>query len=91
MSRIAVHVAAGILLIGVGTTGAQESIKEPAVVEVRDTHVPFRLNYTDGIAGDVGVTVAIAPNIPVGDPNDNIERRQNSAKSPQDASNSPQA
>jgi hypothetical protein len=54
-------------------------------------HVPLRLNCADGIDGDVGVTVAIAPNIPVDDPNDNIEGRQNSARSPQDASDSLQA
>ena len=87
MSRlIAVHVVAGILLVGVGTTDAQESIPRPAVVEVRDTltstevlptrndssspkndmlepDVLFRLDCVAGIEGDVGVTVAIAPNI----------------------------
>jgi hypothetical protein len=99
MSRaIAAHVVAGILFVGVGTTGAQESIPKPAVVEVRDPlsstrvvpNVPFRLNCADGIDGDVGVTVAIAPHIPVDVPNDNIEGRENSARSPQDASDSPQ-
>ena len=53
--------------------------------------VPLRLDYVAGIEGDVGVTVAIAPNIHVDDANDNIERRQNSDRSPQDASDSPQA
>ena len=53
--------------------------------------VPFQLDCVAGIEGDVGVTVAIAPNIHVDDPNDNIEGRQNSAKSPRDASDSPQA
>ena len=38
MSRlIAVHVVAGILFVGVGTSDAQESIPRPAVVEARDT------------------------------------------------------
>jgi hypothetical protein len=90
MSPIAVHVVAGILFVGVGTTGAQESIPKPAVAEVRDTHVPFRLNYTDGIAGDVGVTVAIASIVHLDDPNDNVEG-QNSERSPRGASDSPQA
>ena len=35
--RIAAHVVAGILFVGVGTPGAQESIPGPAVVEARDT------------------------------------------------------
>ena len=82
---IAVHVVAGILFVGVGTPNAQESIPRPAVVEARD--VLFRL---DSIAG-VGVTVAIAPNIHLDDPNDKVEGRQNSDRSPRDASDSPQA
>ncbi len=53
--------------------------------------VPFRLDCVAGIEGDVGVRVAIAPNIHVDDPYDNIEGRQNSDRSPQDASDSPQA
>ena len=53
--------------------------------------VPFRLDCVAGIEGSVGVTVAIAPNIQLDDPNDNIEGRQNSATSPQDASDSPPA
>jgi hypothetical protein len=54
--------------------------------------VLFRLDYVAGIEGDVGVTVAIAPpNIHLDNPNDNIEGRQNSDRSPQDASDSPQA
>ena len=44
-----------------------------------------------GIEGDVGVTIALAPSIHVDDPNDNGEGRQNSARSPQDASDSTQA
>ena len=98
MSRgIAVHVIAGILLVGVGTPDAQESIPRPAVVEARDTSTRlepgalFRLDCVAGIEGNVGVTVAIAPNIHLDDPNDNIDGRQNSAKSPRDASDSPQA
>ena len=92
MSRgIAVHVVAGILFVGVATPHAQESILRPAVVEARDRLVPFRLDCVAGIEGDVGVTVAIAPNIHVDDPNDNTEAPQNSARSPQDASGSPQA
>jgi hypothetical protein len=35
--RIAVHVVAGILFVGLGTSEAQESISRPAVVEARDT------------------------------------------------------
>jgi hypothetical protein len=115
MSRlIAVHVVAGILFVGVGTSDAQESIPRPAVVEARDTltstgvlptrndssspkndtlepDVLFRLDCVAGIEGDVGVTVAIAPNIHLDDPNDNIEGQQNSDRSPRDASDSPQA
>ena len=38
MSRgIAIHVVAGILFVGVGTSEAQELIPRPAVVEARDT------------------------------------------------------
>ena len=114
MSRIAVHVVAGILFVGVGTPDAQESIPRPAVVEATDTltstrvlptrnessgpkndmlepGVTFGLDCVDGIEGDVGVTVAIAPPIHLDGPTDNIEGRQNSARSPQDASDSPQA
>ena len=53
--------------------------------------VVFRLDCVDGIEGDLGVTVAIAPNIHADDPNDNIEGPQNSARSPQNASDSAQA
>ena len=105
MSRaIAIHVVAGILVVGVGTPDAQESISKPAVVEARDTRtsngvlpttndssspkndtlepgVLFRLDCVAGIQEDVGVD----------DPNNNIEGRQNSAKSSRDASDSPQA
>ena len=110
--RIAVHVVAGILFVGVGTADAQESIPRPAVVEARDTltstgvlptsnatspkkdmlepGVLFRLDYGACIGGDVGAAVAIAPNIQLDDPNANIEGRQNSDNSPQDASDSPQ-
>lgn len=111
--RIAVHVVAGILFVGVGTSDAQESIPRPAVVEAGDTRtstgtlsmrddssspkndmlepgVLFRLDYTDGIEGDVGVAVAI-PNIPPEDPSGNIEGRQNAERSPRDASDSPHA
>jgi hypothetical protein len=35
--RIAVHVVAGILFVGLGTSEAQESMPRPAVVEARDT------------------------------------------------------
>ena len=35
-SRIAVHVVAGILFVGVAMPDAQESLPRPAVVEVRD-------------------------------------------------------
>ncbi len=103
MSRgIAVHVVAGILFVGVGTLDAQESIPRPAVVEARDTltstgvlptrvdssspkNIPepgvlFRLDYHSGIEGDVS-----------DDANANIEGRQNSDRSSQDASHSPQA
>jgi hypothetical protein len=92
MSRgIAVHVVAGILFVGVGTSDAQESIPRPAVVEARvEPGVLFRLDYVAGIEGHVGVTVGI-PNIHADDPNENIEGRQNSDRSPQDASDSPQA
>ena len=95
--RIAVHVVAGILLVGVGTADAQESMARPAVVEASPTNdmlepgVLGRLDCVAGIEGDVGVTVAIAPNIHLDDPNDNIKGRQNSDRSPQDASDSPQA
>ena len=92
MSRgIAVHVVAGILFVGVGTSDAQESIPRPAVVEARDPLTSFRLDCVAGIKGDVGVTVAIAPNIHVDDPNETFEGRQNSDRLPQDASDSPQA
>jgi hypothetical protein len=86
MSRaIVVHAIAGILVVGVQTPDAQESIPRPAVVEARDTHC------VAGIEGDVGDAVAIAPNIHLDDPSDNIEGRQNSDRSPRDASDSPQA
>ena len=97
MSRgIAVHVVAGILLVGVVAPDAQELIPRPAVVEERDTptsdmlepRVPFQLDCAAGIEAD-GVTVAIAPSIHVDDPNDNVEGRQNPATSPQAASDSP--
>ena len=52
--------------------------------------VLFRLECVAGIEGDVGVPVAIAPNVHLDDPNDNIEGRQHSATSPRDASDSPQ-
>jgi hypothetical protein len=115
MSRgIAVHVVAGLLLVGVGTPDAQESIPRPAVVEANDTltstgvlptsndssspkndilepGVLFRLDCAAGIEGDASVMGAIAPSIPLDDPNDNIEGRQHSDKSPRDASDSPQA
>ena len=96
MSRIAVHVVAGLLFVGVGAPDAQESMPRPPVVEERENdssspRVPFQLDCAAGIEGDVGVTVAIAPSIHVDDPNDNLEGRQNSAKSPQDASDPPQA
>jgi hypothetical protein len=83
--RIAVHVVAGILFVGLGTSEAQESIPRPAVVEASDTHC------VAGVEGDVGVAVAIPPSIYLDDPNDNIEGRQNSDRSPRDASDSPQA
>ncbi len=51
----------------------------------------FRLDCVAGIEGDVGVTIAIAPYIHDDDPNDNVEGRQNSARSPRDASGSAQA
>ena len=87
MSRlIAVHVVAGILFVAVGTADAQESIPRPDVVEARDTLT----SPVADIEGDVGVTVAIAPNIHRDDPNDNIEGRQNPDRSPQGASDSPQ-
>jgi hypothetical protein len=115
MSRVtAVHVVAGILFVGIGTSDAQESDPRPVVVEVRDTRtstgvlpttndssspkndmleprVPLPLNGVAGIEGNVGVTVAIAPNTHDDDPNDTIEGRQNSARSVQDASDSPPA
>jgi hypothetical protein len=88
MSRtIVVHAIAGILFVGVATPDAQESIPRPAVVEARDTLT----SPVADIEGDVGVTVAIAPNIHLDDPTDNIEGRQNSDRSPRDASDSPQA
>lgn len=85
LSGIAVHVVAGILCVGVGTPDAQESIPRPAVV------LALPLDCVAGIEGDVGVTVAIAPSIHVDNPTDNIEGRQNSGRSPRDASDSPQA
>ena len=104
--RIAVHVVAGILFVGLGTSEAQESMPRPAVVEARDTptsrgvlptrddssspkndmlepDVLFRLDPVTGIEGDVGVAVAIAPDIHLDDPNDNIDGRQNSDRSPE--------
>jgi hypothetical protein len=53
--------------------------------------IPFRLSCVAGIEGDVGVTVAIAPNIHVDNPNADIEGRQNSATSPQETSKASQA
>ena len=92
---IAVYVVAGILFVAVGTADAQESMPRPAVVEARATLLApgglFRLDCIAGIEGDVGVTVAIAPNIHLGDPNGNIAGRQNSDTSPRDASGSPPA
>ena len=51
---------------------------------------PGVLSRLDLIAG-IGVTVVIAPNTHHDDPNDDIERRQNSDRLPRDASDSPQA
>jgi hypothetical protein len=59
--------------------------------EMPEPGVLFRLDCVAGIEGDVGVAVAIAPNIHLDDPNDNIEGRQNSDRSTRDASDSPQA
>ena len=53
--------------------------------------VLFRLDCVAGTEGDADDAVAIAPHIHLDDPNDNIEGRQNSDKSPRDASDSPQA
>ena len=96
MSRgIAVHVVAGILFVGAGTAAAQESTPRPAVVEARATLLEpgglFRLDCIAGIEGDVGITVAIAPNLHLDDPHGNIAGRQTSDTSPRDASGSPQA
>ena len=85
--RIAAHVVAGILFAGLGTSDAQESVPRPAVVEARDV----QLDYIAGIEGDVGVTVAMAPNNHVDDTSENIEVRPSSDRLPQDASDSPRA
>ena len=75
--RIAVHVVAGILFVGVATTDAQESIPKPAIVEARDTLTSTGVPPT----GNDSSTPK----------NDMIEGRQNSDRSPRDASDSPQA
>ena len=59
-----------------------EMLVEPGVLS--------RLDCVAGIEEVVGVAVAIAPNIHLDDPNDNIEGRQNSDRSARDAG-SPQA
>ena len=51
----------------------------------------FVLDCVAGIEGDVGVPVPIAPGVYLDGPNDNVEGRQNSDRSPRDASDSPQA
>ena len=91
MSRlIAVHVVAGILLVAVGTADAQESIPRQEVVEARDpltsTGVLPTRNDVSGPKNDT-----LEPGVCPDDPNDNIEGRQNSARSSQDAGDSPQA
>jgi hypothetical protein len=59
--------------------------------EMLEPGVLFRLDCVAGIEGDVGDAVAIAPNIHLDDPSDNIEGRQNSDRSPRDANDPPQA
>jgi hypothetical protein len=59
--------------------------------DMLEPDVLFRLDCVAGVEGDVGVTVAIEPNVHLDDPNHTIEGRQNSDRSPQDASDSPQA
>ena len=59
--------------------------------DMLEPDVLFRLDCVAGIEGDAGVMVAIAPIIHLDDPNDDIEGRQHSDRSPQDASDSPQA
>ena len=83
MSRIAAHVVIGVLIVGVGTTPAQESTPKPAVAEVRDT------STTSG-----GVTTANDSSSPKNDvlhvPCSDNEGAQNSSTSPRDANDSPQ-
>ncbi len=69
------------------TTNVSSSPKN----DMLEPGVDFRLNCVAGIEGDVGVRVAIAPYIPVDDSNDDIEKRQDSATTPRDAGDSPQA
>jgi hypothetical protein len=82
---IAGHVVAGILVVGVGTSHAQESIPKPAAVETRDV----RLECVAGIEADMGVTVATAPNSHGPDTSEKIKGRQDSNGSPQNPSDSP--
>ena len=64
------------------SSGPKNDMLEPDVL--------FRLDPVTGIEGDVGVAVAIAPDVHLDDPNDDIDGRQNSDRSPRDASQSPQ-
>jgi hypothetical protein len=103
MSRgIAVHVVAGILFVGVGTSDAQEPIPRPAVVEARDTLtgtgvLPTR-NASSSLKDDLleplfrlDCGAGIEGGVGVADLNANIEGRQKSDRSPRAASDSPQA
>ena len=59
--------------------------------DMLEPDVLFRLDPITGIEGDVGVAVAMAPDVHLDEPNDNIAGQQNSDRSPRDASDSPQA
>jgi hypothetical protein len=98
--RIAVHVVAGILFAGVGTSYAQESIPRPAVVEARDpltstgVLLPTRNDSSspknDMPEPDVTFRLDCVDGIE-GDVGVPVAMRQNFDRSPREASDSPQA
>ena len=74
------------------STGGLPTKNDPLSAE-RDMlapRVPPPLSHVAGIKGVVGVTVPIAPSIHVNDRNGDVDRRQNGARSAQDASGSSQ-
>jgi hypothetical protein len=63
--------------VGLPTTNDRSGLKANEF----EPSVPFRFTYVEGIAGDVGVPVAVPLPIQVDDPEDNNKGRQNSGAS----------